>query len=235
MILSETGRIAQPSSIVPSNVSQTEDIQELQLLPNEKYEVKRHYDNILRIEPNNLDVLFLRAFHLREEPAAAIVDLDKILQLDPGNSDAQRERNRYQTHQPPETSTSQVTQILNFVQHNFHFNIDIARHKPSSKSVMVVIGGVLAIVAVIAVFDVLNSIIQVVGSTIVRLLQIVEAYFLEILVAMVVLALFWLVYRLVLALLRTRKKGPWKHFTDLISSPFKFVFSKILKRKKKRR
>jgi len=67
------------------------DTQELMLLPNEKSVLKRHYDEIIRIDPNNVDVLFLRAYLLRGQKAAND-DIEKILTLNPNHAEAQKER-----------------------------------------------------------------------------------------------------------------------------------------------
>lgn len=120
-ILSETGRIAQPRAIVPSTQLQTADLQELPLLPIEKYEMMRYYNEILRIEPDNLDVLFLRAYLSRGETAAQD-DLEKILQLNPTHSEAREERKWYSYHPFTTESTSQrpthiyfLTQINQYI------------------------------------------------------------------------------------------------------------------------
>lgn len=120
-ILSETGRIAQPRAIVPSTQLQTADPQELPLLPIEKYEMMRYYNEILRIEPDNLDVLFLRAYLSRGETAAQD-DLEKILQLNPTHSEAREERKWYSYHPFTTESTSQrpthiyfLTQINQYI------------------------------------------------------------------------------------------------------------------------
>ena len=90
-ILTETDRNAHQTSIVPSNKMQSADTQELMLLPNEKSVLKRHYDEIIRIEPNNIDVLFLRAYLLRGQKTAH-EDIEKVLTLNPNHTEAQKER-----------------------------------------------------------------------------------------------------------------------------------------------
>lgn len=114
-LLSETGRIAQPSSILPSNQLQIGETQELQLLPNEKSLLKQQYDDILRVEPNNLDVRFQRAYLLRGQKTAQD-DIDKILLLTPHHSEAKKEQNWYKNQQSANKQTSQTpTFILNHI------------------------------------------------------------------------------------------------------------------------
>ena len=90
-ILSETGRIAQQTSIVPFTRFQQEDINKLALTSEEKSLLKREYDDELRSSPDDTDVLFLRAYLLRGENAA-LDDLERILILEPNHSEARKER-----------------------------------------------------------------------------------------------------------------------------------------------
>lgn len=170
-ILSETGRIAQPSSIAPRNQIQTVDTQELRLHPNEKYELKQHYDRILRIDPNDLDVLFLRAYLSRGEQATQN-DLDLILHLNPNHAEAQKEKKRdqratHKNYKRPMTggrlnaeSNTVLVQILNIVYNKIDVSVNLSLPRFSKPELsiwdkaMLLIGVVVVTVVVALVIGV---------------------------------------------------------------------------------
>lgn len=81
-LLFETNRITQSRAIVLNNPLEHQS--EMSVL-------KREYDDVLRINPDEVDVLFLRAHLLRGEHAA-LDDLQRILILNPNHFEARKER-----------------------------------------------------------------------------------------------------------------------------------------------
>ena len=124
-MLSETGRIAQPSSIVPINKLRRKNNNQLALHPNEKSLLKQELDDTLRSNPDEIDALFLRAHLLRGENAA-LDDLERILILNPSHSEARKERiwnlNRLYSEEPASHQSSpHLTQVNISSQRNFFF------------------------------------------------------------------------------------------------------------------
>lgn len=228
-ILLETGRVAPPSSIVLSNMMQTADTQELQLLPNEKYELKRNYDDILQIEPNNIDILFLRAFLLRGEESAHD-DLEKILRLNPNHSEARKERIWNLNHRVPEEQTpphppqgnnlfqnifqtisARIKSVEIFSRNIITINFDISEKAMRYMGVIVLLGLVIIVVGALGlgVISLVYAIILEIGKFADTSLTTLAPYIPLIIVAAVVAILglgIFLIARV------TRKKSPWDRF-----------------------
>ena len=166
-LLSETNRITQSRAIVLSNPLEQQ---------REKSLLKREYDDVLRTNPDDIDVLFLRALILRGETSAQL-DLNRILQLDPNHSEARKERiwnlnNSTLVNQSYKRSSSSVTQVnsasdtrnvshqLNLVENKFSFlNVESQAARYLMIAILIVAASFGAVVLVMEGFDVLRLLI----------------------------------------------------------------------------
>ncbi len=117
-ILVETHRISKSTALVVRNQLQNQSASELALIPGERELVRRQVDDILRLNPANENVLFLRAYLLRGKKTA-LDDIEKILRLNPNHFGAQQERILIQNSRTLEfRSTSHTKQTYNQMTNN---------------------------------------------------------------------------------------------------------------------
>ena len=148
-ILVETHRISQPTAMVFRNQLQNQRASELALMPSERELVRRQVDDILRLNPADENLLFLRAYLLRGEKTA-LDDIEKILRLNPNHSEAKTEQNRYKNYHTAEKPSNQQSN---------HFNLTQTEVNINQRNFFVFNGrlGIVAVVLTIVLFILLSN------------------------------------------------------------------------------